>query len=288
MEYAISLRDVVYVYGRGTPFIRVALDNVSLNIQKGGITGIIGHTGSGKSTLLQMMNGLLRPDSGEVLLFGESLEKWRKNGKNPAFSVGLVFQYPEYQLFEETVYRDVAYGPQNMKLSKEETDRRVRAALAFVGLGEELLEVSPFELSGGQKRRVAMAGIIAMEPEVLIFDEPAAGLDPKGREEIFGNIVKYQKATGKTVVIVSHSMEDIAKYAEEILVMNDGKVVLSGNSHDVFREKELLEKIGLKRPAITELMEKLKDRGMPVRTDVYTVEEAKEVLLPLLKGGSHA
>lgn len=284
-EFAISFKDVSYTYGAGTPFCRTAIDNISLNIRKGVITGIIGHTGSGKSTLLQMMNGLLKPDSGSISLFGEDMAAKYKDGRKLAFTVGLVFQYPEYQLFEETVYKDIAYGPKNMKLSEEEIDKRVKKAMGFVGLPEEMETLSPFELSGGQKRRVAMAGVLAMEPEILIFDEPAAGLDPLGRKTVFGNIVAYQKETGKTVIIVSHSMEDMAEYAEDLVVMNEGKAVLSGSCHQVFTHKEYLESIGLSCPEVTGLARHLKEMGMPVDTSVFTVKEAVEMLLPLLRGG---
>lgn len=285
-EYAIELKGVSYTYGKGTPFMKLAVDHVNLNIRRGIITGIIGHTGSGKSTLLQMMNGLLRPQEGTVLLDGKDV--WEKPGKirEIAFRVGLVFQYPEYQLFEETVRKDVSYGPKNMGLSDAEIERRVKEALAFVGIGEELYDASPFDLSGGQKRRVAIAGVIAMEPEVLILDEPAAGLDPRGRAEIFGNIVNYKEKTGRTVIIVSHSMDDMARYAEETAVLCGGRAVMMDETKKVFSAgRETLEKLGLNVPQITLLMEKLAEMGLPVSKDVFTVEEAKRELLPLLKGG---
>ncbi len=285
IEQAIEFQNVTYSYGKGTPFYRVAVDHVSLSIPKGMITGIIGHTGSGKSTVLQMMNGLLRPEEGTVKIFEKDLWEKPKKIREAAFKVGLVFQYPEYQLFEETVYKDISYGPKNMGLKQEEIDRRVRMAMEFVGMGEEFLEKSPFDLSGGQKRRAAMAGIIAMEPEIMVFDEPAAGLDPKGREEIFGNICSFQKTTGRTVVIVSHSMEDMAKYAQELIAMSGGRAVSTGACHEVFRQKELLASIGLNVPEVTHVMERLKELGMPVSADIFTVKEAVKELLPLLKRG---
>ena len=223
MITAIDLRDVKFVYGEGTVFRTGALNGVSVGIKKGRITGIIGHTGSGKSTLVQMMNGLIKPTEGKVLLYGEDIFANKKRLRDVRFKVGLVFQYPEYQLFEETVYKDIAYGPANMGLDRDEIDKRVKKACEFVGLDSSLLEKSPFELSGGQKRRVAIAGIMAMEPEVLVLDEPASGLDPVGRSEIFGGLVHYKESTDSTVVIVSHSMEDMAEYADDIIVMNHGE-----------------------------------------------------------------
>lgn len=282
---AIRFENVSYAYGRGTPFCKVAADHIDLSIREGVITGIIGHTGSGKSTVLQLMNGLLRPDEGRVYVQGEDIWAKPKEIQKVAFKVGLVFQYPEYQLFEETVEKDVAFGPKNMGLPKEEIARRVKEALQFTGIGEELAESSPFDLSGGQKRRVAIAGVIAMQPEVLVLDEPAAGLDPRGREEIFSNVQAYQRTTGKTVVIVSHSMEDMARYAEDLIVMNEGKPVLSGSCKEVFAHRAELEKTGLAVPQITTLMERLRELGMPVSSEIYTVEEAKNALLPLLEGG---
>ena len=282
---AIRFENVSYAYGRGTPFCKVAADHIDLSIREGVITGIIGHTGSGKSTVLQLMNGLLRPDEGRVYVQGEDIWAKPKEIQKIAFKVGLVFQYPEYQLFEETVEKDVAFGPKNMGLPKEEIARRVKEALQFTGIGEELAESSPFDLSGGQKRRVAIAGVIAMQPEVLVLDEPAAGLDPRGREEIFSNVQAYQRTTGKTVVIVSHSMEDMARYAEDLIVMNEGKPVLSGSCMEVFAHRAELEKTGLAVPQITTLMERLRELGMPVSSEIYTVEEAKNALLPLLEGG---
>ena len=285
MEYTVEFENVTYAYGRGTPFCKTAIDGVSLGIEKGIITGIIGHTGSGKSTLLQMMNGLLRPQSGRVLLDGKDLWEKPKKIREAAFRVGLVFQYPEYQLFEETVYKDVSYGPKNMGLKDDEIDRRVRTALRFVGMDESYFELSPFELSGGQKRRAAIAGVIAMEPEVLVLDEPAAGLDPRGREEIFGNIVNYNKETGKTVVIVSHSMDDMARYAARTAVLCEGKLLFNDETPKVFAHREELTKTGLDVPQITALTDKLRALGMPVPDGIFTVEDAARAIAPLLKGG---
>ncbi len=284
-EYAISFQGVSYRYGKGTPFLKTALDKVDLNIKKGIITGIVGHTGSGKSTLLQMMNGLLEPEEGQVLLFGERIGSKKMTKRKAAFTAGLVFQYPEYQLFEETVYKDIAYGPKNMGLSQEEIDERVGEAMRFVGLSENLLEVSPFDLSGGQKRRVAIAGILAMRPQILVLDEPAAGLDPKGRAEIFGNIYNYQKRTESTVIIVSHSMDDMAKYTKELVVMHEGRLLMHDQTRTVFLKEDLLRSIGLDVPGITLVMKRLRELGMPLGEGIFTVEEARSALLPLLKGG---
>ncbi len=281
-ESAIEFQNVSYSYGKGTPFYRLAVDGVELHIKTGTVTGIIGRTGSGKSTLLQLMNGLLRPESGKIELFGKDLWEKPKKIREAIFKVGLVFQYPEYQLFEETVYKDIAYGPKNMGLTEGEIDARVHKALRFVGLEEGILEKSPFELSGGQKRRVAIAGIVAMEPEVLVLDEPAAGLDPQGRKEIFENVCSYQSTLGKTVILVSHSMEDMARYANELIVMNDGKVIMSSSSHKVFEKRELLSSIGLNVPQIAGIMQRLKEGGMPVSESIFTVNDALRELLPLL------
>lgn len=281
----LTIEDVSYTYGDGTPFCKKALDHISLTLAEGQITGIIGHTGCGKSTLVQQMNGLLRPNTGRVLLRGKDIWEEPKKIREIHFRVGLVFQYPEYQLFEETVEKDIAFGPKNMGLSEEEIHRRVLESLDFVGLDKELLEQSPFELSGGQKRRVAIAGVIAMEPEILILDEPAAGLDPKGREDIFGGLRAYQQKTGRTVLIVSHSMEDMAKYADRILLLNEGKLLREGSTREVFAETALLRSVGLNIPQITEVMHLLKEGGMPVRENVFTVEDAVSELLPLWKGG---
>lgn len=281
LETAVELRDVSYIYGSGTVFKTDALRNVSVRIAKGKVTGIIGHTGSGKSTMVQMMNGLIKPASGNVFLFGEDIFADKKKLRDVRFRVGLVFQYPEYQLFEETVYKDIAYGPTNMKLDQKEIDRRIKKAASLVGLDEELFSKSPFELSGGQKRRVAIAGIMAMEPEVLVLDEPASGLDPVGRKDIFKAILDFRDATGGTVVIVSHSMEDMAAYADDIIVMNHGSCFVSGSKEEVFKRAEELCGIGLDVPQITSLMTRLGALGLP--EGIYTVKDAAEALLPLLK-----
>ena len=278
---AIRFENVSYAYGRGTPFCKVAADHIDLSIREGVITGIIGHTGSGKSTVLQLMNGLLRPDEGRVYVQGEDIWAKPKEIQKIAFKVGLVFQYPEYQLFEETVEKDIMFGPKNMGLPKEEIARRVKEALQFTGIGEELAESSPFDLSGGQKRRVAIAGVIAMQPEVLVLDEPAAGLDPRGREEIFSNVQAYQRTTGKTVVIVSHSMEDMAIYCDDIVVMSQAKVFLSGSRDEVFSHASELASVGLDVPQITRLALLLQEKGVALPNGIYTVPAALSALLPL-------
>lgn len=307
----IYLDHVDFIYGEGTPFEREALHDVSLGIRAGCITGIIGHTGSGKSTMMQLLNGLSAPTHGKVLLdgydvnsrFEDVFEAWRalpeyrdlsKSAAKKAikkeivrrkralcFRVGLVMQYPEYQLFEETVFKDIAFGPQNMGLGEEEIKARVLEAAAFTGIGQDLLYRSPFDLSGGQKRRVALAGVIAMRPEVLVLDEPAAGLDPRGRDFIFDGISNYQKTTGSTVLIVSHSMEDMARYCDDMVVLSEGQVILHGACEEVFSHVEKLSGIGLDIPQITRLMQMLRERGVAVEDDVYTVDAAVEMLRKL-------
>lgn len=274
----LELKNLSYVYSGNTTFKRQAVDDVSAVIREGSITGIIGHTGSGKSTLVQMMNGLLAPTSGEVLLDGENIFKDKKTLFSARFKVGLVFQYPEYQLFEETVAKDIAFGPKNQKLSHQEIAERTLEAAAFVGLDPELLDRSPFDLSGGQKRRVAIAGVMAMRPPILILDEPASGLDPVGREEIFGGLLRYRDQTGATIIIVSHSMEDMARYAEDILVMSESRLVLSGSRDEVFREADFLCSIGLDVPEVTHLMNELRRRGYDLPDNLYTVEGAEAAL----------
>lgn len=285
-ENIIVFDNVSYTYGLSTPTPTVALNGVSINIKKGSVTGIIGHTGSGKSTLLQLMNGLLRPMSGKIYLDGRDIWENEKKIRDVRFKVGLVFQYPEYQLFEDTVYKDISFGPKNMGLDENEIDKRVRQAMDFVGLPESYAEKSPFELSGGEKRRAAIAGVIAMEPEVLVLDEPAAGLDPIGKEEIFKGIVKYKEnLENSTVIIVSHSMEDMAKYCDNLIVMNRSEVLISGECREVFgRGKEIAE-CGLNIPEVTRLIIELKNRGLDIRGDIYTVEEAKCELMKLFSGG---
>ena len=277
----IILEGLGYYHGKDTPYEIKALDGIDLKIQKGMITGLIGHTGSGKSTLVQMFNGILRPHEGKVLLDGEDIWKRPKDIRKIRFRVGLVMQYPEYQLFEETIYKDIAYGPKNMGLSESEIDERVREAAEFAGLEPDLLEKSPFDLSGGQKRRAAIAGIIAMRPELLILDEPAAGLDPRGRDSIFQNIAEYQKKSGSTVLIVSHSMEDMARYCERLVVMSGGKIMLEGNCREIFSHADLLESVGLDIPQITKLTMMLRERGIELDSSVYTVEEAFEKIIKL-------
>ena len=272
----ITIESLNYYHGKGTPYEIKALDDINLNIKEGRITGVIGHTGSGKSTLVQMLNGILKPYSGRVLLSGEDIWKKHKSIREVRFKVGLVMQYPEYQLFEETVYKDIAFGPKNMGLKDAEIDASVREAAGFADLSEELFDKSPFDLSGGQKRRVAIAGIIAMRPDVLVLDEPAAGLDPRGRAAIFGNIVNYQRKSGRTVVIVSHSMEDMAKYCDDLIVMSEGKVLLSGKCEEVFSHSDKLFEVGLDIPQATKLLIALKKKGFDVDCGAYTVEDALE------------
>ena len=280
----LETRNLTHTYGAGTPFQSDALQNVNLSIERGEFVGIIGHTGSGKSTLIQHLNGLLKPTAGEILLDGRDIWSDKKFTRETRFRVGLVFQYPEYQLFEETVYKDIAFGPHNMGLSAQEIDLRVRKAAGFVGIPEENLEKSPFELSGGQKRRVAIAGVIAMEPDVLILDEPTAGLDPVGREGILANIRDYQKSQNATVVMVSHSMEEIASNVSRLIVMNHGKVAMTGTPREVFSHSKELISMGLDIPQITRVFLRLRDMGLGVDTSVYTVEQAKEALLAMLGG----
>ena len=285
----LSLENVTYRYSVGTPFCKTALDGVSVSFEDNRVIGLIGHTGCGKSTLVQMLNGLLKPTEGRVFLDGKDIWENPKEISAVRYRVGLVFQYPEYQLFEETVRQDIAFGPTNMGLPKEEIDRRVEEAALFVGLEKETFEQSPFELSGGQKRRAAIAGVIAMEPEVLILDEPAAGLDPMGREEILGGVRSFQKEKKSTVIIVSHSMEDMASYADELVVMDHGRVARTGSCRDIFSDREALLGYGLDVPQITRFLIELNARGVPVRTDLFTVEDVRKELLrlypSLAKGG---
>ena len=285
MNPIIETKDLTHIYSQGTPFEHYALKHVNFSVMPGEFMGIIGHTGSGKSTLIQHLNGLLKPSSGTVLFDGEDIWKDKQFTRQVRFQVGLVFQYPEYQLFEETVYKDIAFGPKNMKLSEEEIDRRVREAAAFVELPEEVMELSPFELSGGQKRRVAIAGVIAMEPKVLILDEPTAGLDPKGREEILRNIRGYQKAKNATVIMVSHSMEEIADSVHRLVVVNDAEIPMDGTPGQVFSHAEELETMGLAIPQVTNIFRRLRALGLPVDPTVYTTEQAAKALMQL-KGGA--
>ncbi|MGN0447844.1 MAG: energy-coupling factor transporter ATPase [Acutalibacteraceae bacterium] len=280
----IETINLCHVYSKGTTSQVDAIRDVSVKIEKGELVGVIGHTGSGKSTLIQHFNGLLKGTSGSVLLDGKDIWQDKKDIRNVRFKVGICFQYPEYQLFEETVYKDIAFGPKNMKLSDEETDRRVREVITFVGLDESYLEKSPFELSGGEKRRVAIAGVMAMEPEVLILDEPCAGLDPKGRDTILSLIMDYRKKTGSTVLVVSHSMEDISKIATKVLVMNESRLAYYDSVDNVFTHSEELYNMGLNIPQLTRLFLKLKEAGYDVPVNVYTLEKAQSEIVKLFKG----
>ena len=283
MEPILQVKDVSYIYSAGTPFEHKALENVSFSVERGEFIGIIGHTGSGKSTLMQHLNGLLKPTAGQILLDGKDIWSDKKLTRQSRFRVGLVFQYPEYQLFEETVYKDIAFGPKNMGLKPEEIDSRVREAAGFVGLTEEQLQASPFDLSGGQKRRVAIAGVIAMEPEVLILDEPTAGLDPSGREEILRNIEAYRQAKNAAILMVSHSMDDVDRLTDRLLVMCDSRLAMDDTPKAVFARAEELVEMGLSIPHITQVFLQLRKRGLDVEP-VYTVDQAVAVLKQL-KGG---
>ena len=285
MEPILEIKNLNYIYSIGTPFEHKALDNVSFAVNRGEFIGIIGHTGSGKSTLMQQLNGLLKPTSGTVLLDGRDIWSDKKLTRQARFRVGLVFQYPEYQLFEETVYKDIAFGPKNMGLKEEEIDRRVREAASFVGLTEAQLQVSPFDLSGGQKRRVAIAGVIAMEPEVLILDEPTAGLDPIGRAEILGNIEAYRKAKNATIMMVSHSMEDVARLTDRLLVMNGSQLAMDATPAEVFNHAEELVEMGLSIPQVTQVFLHLRKMGLDV-ANVYTIDQAVAELKKIKGGGA--
>ena len=281
----LETRDLCMTYGIKTPFEKTALDHVSVGFEKGDLVGIIGHTGSGKSTLVQQLNGLLRPTAGQVLLDGTDIWAEPKAIRQVRFRVGMVFQYPEHQLFEETCYKDIAFGPKNMGLSDEEIDARVRQAAAYVGLQPTLLDKSPFDLSGGEKRRVAIAGVMAMQPEVLILDEPTAGLDPKGRDTILDQIRAYRDENHSTVLLVSHSMEDVARTADKVLVMDHGRVAMYDTTETVFSHADTLGELGLAVPAVTRVFMGLRARGIPVGENAYTVEQAAEALLPHLRKG---
>jgi energy-coupling factor transport system ATP-binding protein len=283
----LEVKNLSHTYSKGTPFEHTAVKDLSFSVLKGEFIGIIGHTGSGKSTLMQHMNGLLKPTSGKILLDGVDIWTDKKTTRQARFRVGLVFQYPEYQLFEETVYKDIAFGPKNMGLKAEEIDRRVREAAGFVGLTEEQLKVSPFDLSGGQKRRVAIAGVIAMEPEVLILDEPTAGLDPVGREDILGNIQAYRQAKNATIMMVSHSMNDVARLTDRLLVMNGSRLAMDGTPDEVFRHARELMDMGLDIPEVTHVFLRLKEMGLPVEP-VYSIEQAVAALKKVKEGKRHA
>ncbi len=275
----LKIENLSYTYNEGMPGATKALDNVNLEIEEGTFVGIIGHTGCGKSTLISHLNGLTKPQQGAIYLEGKDIWKDYKDIRQVRFTVGLVFQYPEYQLFEETVYKDIAFGPKNMGLSDEEIDKRVNMAAEFCGITKQMLSASPFDLSGGQKRRVAIAGIIAMQPKVLVLDEPCAGLDPEGREQILSQVKNYHLTTGGTVVLVSHSMEDIANYADKVLVMDSGKVYKYAPTEEIFQDAENLSKMGLGIPDITKVFLKLKEMGVDINTDVYTIPYAIKTLL---------
>lgn len=281
-ETSIELKNIKVEYGKGTPFHRVAIDDFSVKLPKGKIIGLIGHTGSGKSTLSRLLNGLIKPDEGSVIIDGVDIwEKPKEIGKIRS-KVGLVFQYPEYQLFEETVFKDIAFGPKNMGIKDEELETCVKEAASFCGLDEKVLQSSPFEISGGQKRRVAMAGVIAMRPEILVLDEPAAGLDPEGRDNVLGGLIDYHRKLGSTMLMISHSMEDIAKYADVILVMKDGKLSAFDDVQNIFKNHNMLFETGLDVPQITKLFVELEKRGIVKRSDIYTISKAAELLVPLL------
>jgi len=293
----IDCKNLSYIYGQKTPFEKIALNNVNISIESGVITGLIGHTGSGKSTLALLICGLLRPTSGSIFFDGEEYYKAekvenkkqrgakktnRQSSEKMKFKAGIIFQYPEYQLFEETVYKDIAYGPTNMGLSKEEIDEKVKNAAEFAGIPESLFQASPFELSGGQRRRAAIAGIIAMDPPILILDEPAAGLDPRGREEILGGLCEYQKITKKTMIMISHSMEDMAKYADKVHVLKNAESYLYGTVEEIFSKAEELKNAGLDVPQITNLFLELDRRGLNVNRNVYNIGKAKDEIVRLL------
>ncbi len=281
----LSVKNLIYGYSKGTPFEKGALKGVSVDFHKGEIVALIGHTGSGKSTLLQHLNGLLKPDSGDILFEGESIHKSKETLRNCRFNVGLCFQYPEQQLFDSTVYKDVAFGPRNMGLSAEEIDKRVKDSVAYVGLSEDYLEKSPFDLSGGEKRRVAIAGVLSMEPKVLILDEPTAGLDPVGKNNLLKLIKDYNNKTGNTVIFVSHNMDDVALVADKVIVMNDGEIAMEGTVEEVYSQGEKLAELGLDVPEITSVFIELKNAGFDLGKTEYTVDGAKESIIKFLSEG---
>ena len=285
MNEILRIENLSYVYGKGTPFEKVALDNVSVSFEKGKITGLIGHTGSGKSTLVNLLNGLYKPASGKVYLDGKDIWANPKEIAKIRYRVGLVMQYPEYQLFDETVRLDIGFGPRNLGLSPEEVEKRVLEAARFAGVGADLLDKSPFELSGGQKRRVAIAGIIAMRPDVLVLDEPAAGLDPRGRREILGSLRDYSDRQNASVILVSHSMEDMAHYCDNVVVMNSAKVYRTGTVENIFSEADALISVGLDVPMISRVATELKKRGIPLDGKLYTVDGVRDAILRYVKEG---
>lgn len=276
---SIEVKNLEYTYGEGTAFVKKALNGIDLEVKSGEFVGLIGHTGSGKSTLIQHLNGLLKSSSGQIRIGDETLHADGVNMNAIRQKVGLVFQYPEHQLFEMSIYRDVAFGPKNMKLDEEEIDRRVKKALSIVSIDEDMYEDSPFDLSGGQKRRVAIAGVLAMEPEILILDEPTAGLDPKGRDEILGEIKKLHDELGITVILVSHSMEDIARFVDRVIVMDEGLIKMDGSAKDVFRHSVELEEMGLAVPQVAYLVKALNEKGFELSEEIITIDEAKEAIL---------
>lgn len=283
---SIKIENLTHIYMKGSPFEKKALDNVNILINKGEFVALIGHTGSGKSTLIQHINGLLKPHSGKIAIDEVDITEKKVNLSFIRKKVGLVFQYPEYQLFEETIEKDIAFGPKNLGLSDDEINKRVKRAMNMVGLNYEIYkDKSPFELSGGQKRRVAIAGVVAMEPKILILDEPTAGLDPKGRDDILGKIKDLHKEYKMTIILVSHSMEDVAKLASRILVMHKGKCILDGTPAKVFKEADTLESVGLAVPQVTYLIKKLREKGINISEDIFTVEQAKNELLKILNKG---
>ncbi len=282
MDNILEVRNVSFLYSRRTPFERVALDDVTVGFERGKITGLIGHTGSGKSTLVSLLNGLYKPESGAVLLDGKDIWENPKEISKVRYRVGLVMQYPEYQLFDDTVRGDIGFAPRNLGLSEQEINERVLEAIRFTGIDESLLDKSPFELSGGQKRRVAIAGVIAMRPDVLVLDEPAAGLDPRGRRDILGSLAEYVKEKGTTVILVSHSMEDMAYYCDNVVVMSHSRVYRSGSVEEIFSSASELESIGLDVPAVAKIASELKARGIPLDGQLYTVEGVRNAILEYL------
>lgn len=281
----LKTEHLTYSYATGTPFEVTAIEDINIEVEAGELVAVIGHTGSGKSTLIQHFNGLLKPQEGKVYVDGQDIWESKKTLRASRFAVGLCFQYPEYQLFEETVYKDIAFGPKNMKLSEEEIDRRVREAARFIGVTDSMLEKSPFDLSGGEKRRVAIAGVMAMEPKILILDEPTAGLDPRGRDIILDLIRNYREETGRTVMIVSHSMDDVAEIASKVLVINDKRAVMYGTVEEIYQRADELIAMGLDVPQITKVFLGLAEKGLPVRTDIFTVEQARAELRDLREKG---
>lgn len=288
MAPIIKTEKLSHLYSAGTPFERQAIKEIDFEAEKGEFIGVIGHTGSGKSTFIQHLNGLLKPTSGRVLFNGSDIWESKSNIKDVRFKVGIVFQYPEYQLFEETVYKDIAFGPKNMKLSDEEIDNRVREAAGFVEIEPEILEKSPFELSGGQKRRVAIAGVIAMRPDVLILDEPTAGLDPRGRDTIIENIRKFHEAMNSTVILVTHDMDQIARTVQRLVVFDNGQIIMNGTPVEIFSQSEKLNEIGLSVPEITRVVIRLRELGLPLSPSIYTVEQAIKSLLEMRGGKTYA